>query len=992
MTMLSSPAYAQASIAGAVRDTSGAVLPGVTVEAASPALIEKTRTVVTDGTGQYRVENLRPGTYTVTYALAGFSTVKRDGIELTGNFTATVNAELRVGALEETVTVTGETPLVDVQGTTRQQVLDDAVIDTLPAGRANRGVYTLGVLIPGVSPGGRGQVQDVGGSSSGANGFSLVVHGSQTSDSRITQNGVSLGEMSGSGFFNLVGVNMAATKETTIDTSAVSAEQATGGVRINLIPKDGGNSYEGTFYGAFANQNMQGTNLTQALKDAGLVPATLRKTWDINPGFGGPLRKDKVWFYLAAMYDGNSTDAGIYRNLNANNPNVWTYAPDLSRPASNDLVWHDGQLRLTWQATPKHKLGLMWHEVSNCYCPNGISATTAPDGEGSSWVRFPVQRHVAGDWTAPITNRLLVEVAAVRGTHVQVNDPLRGTNPAMIAVTEQSTGLKYRSGDLGYRASRNQPLHMRSAVSYITGAHALKVGINHSSGWSAQHQFALNPITYRFNNGVPNELTQAAYPSDFRTNIDHDLGLFAQDKWTIQRFTASYGVRFDWFKVSYPVQRLGPTMFTPARDLTFPAQDSVSLRDLTPKLGAAYDLFGDGKTALKVTLNKYLKGMGTSELAAASNPVNTIVTQTTRAWNDANRNFIPDCDLTLPAANGECGAMAAQDFGTTRPGAATDPDLLAGWGKRFYNWEFSTSIQHELFPRVSVDVGYFRRWNGNFIVTDNTLVDPSDYTQFGITAPVDPRLPGGGGYALTGLYDVNPNKFGQSRNFVTFGDNYGKMTDHWNGVDGIVNARPRNGLLVQGGFSSGRRAVDFCNVIAKLPEVLFGGFSSPFPISALATVGYEGARGTITPAQFCHQSSGFLTQVKALTSYTIPKVDVLVSAALQNLPGPSIRALYTATNAVVSPALGRNLSGNTANLTVAVVSPDSMYGDRINQLDLRFGKVLRFNRTRTTVSLDLYNALNANSALTLNERFAVWQRPTAILPARLAKLGVQFEF
>jgi hypothetical protein len=220
------------------------------------------------------------------------------------------------------------------------------------------------------------------------------------------------------------------------------------------------------------------------------------------------------------------------------------------------------------------------------------------------------------------------------------------------------------------------------------------------------------------------------------------------------------------------------------------------------------------------------------------------------------------------------------------------------------------------------------------------------------------------------------------------------MTDHWNGVDVIVNARPRNDMFFQGGVSSGRRVTDFCDVIPKLPEATFG-LAEPFPISALHNVGFggrDGRTGVITPAQFCHQSTGFLTQVKGLGSYTIPRVDVLISAGFQNVPGAKLNALYTATNAEVAPRLGRNLSGNTANVTVNIVSPDSMYGDRINQLDLRLGKVLRFNRTRTTVSLDLYNTFNASAPLTINAAFAAWQRPTAILPARLAKLGVQFEF
>src|SRR5882672_893195 len=159
MSLVPTAAFAQATIAGVVKDTSGAVLPGVTVEAASPALIEKVRTAVSDGTGQFQIVNLVPGTYTVTFTLGGFNTVKREGVVLSGSFTAKVDAEMRVGALEETITVTGETPIVDVQNTKRQRVIDREIIDNIPTSRT---AYDLASLIPGVSRGGLTN-QDVGG-------------------------------------------------------------------------------------------------------------------------------------------------------------------------------------------------------------------------------------------------------------------------------------------------------------------------------------------------------------------------------------------------------------------------------------------------------------------------------------------------------------------------------------------------------------------------------------------------------------------------------------------------------------------------------------------------------------------------------------------------------------------------------------------------------------------------------------------------------------
>lgn len=357
-----------------------------------------------------------------------------------------------------------------------------------------------------------------------------------------------------------------------------------------------------------------------------------------------------------------------------------------------------------------------------------------------------------------------------------------------------------------------------------------------------------------------------------------------------------------------------------------------------------------------------------------------MVTSTTRSFNDANRNFVADCDLTSPLSNGECGRMANTDFGTVRSVLDYDSDLLSGWGKRTYNWQFSAGVQHEVLPRVSLGVDYWRTWFGNFVVVDHRSFDASDFDTFSITAPRDPRLPGGGGYVISGLADVKPAAFGRpASGFVTTADKFGKMIEHWNGVDFTFNARPRPGVLLQGGTSTQRQTTDNCEVVTHVA-------AEPPPDRG-------GALPTYNPSQlFCRVQGTFLTQLKLLGSFTIPRIDVRVSASLQNLPGPEILAEFTATNAIVSPSLGRPLAGGASNVTVPLVEPRSMYGERMNQLDLRFGKILRLGRTRANVGFDLYNALNSSAVLALNDAFASWQRPTEILNARFAKVVFQLEF
>ena len=257
---LPSTVFAQAGLAGNVKDSSGAVLPGVTVEAASPALIEKTRSVVTDGSGNYKIENIRPGTYSVTFTLPGFNTVKRDGIELAGSFVATVNADMKVGAIEETITVTGETPIVDIQSTARQQVLNKDVIEAIPTGRS---YSALGVLLPGVN----NSEKDVGGQNGGGMA-TLTVHGSTGGDQRVLQNGLNVMTLQ-TGGGNIGGMipNQSGAQEVAVDTDAASAERQTGGVAINYIQRDGGNTFKSYSFFTYSNENLSSDNLSDRIKN-----------------------------------------------------------------------------------------------------------------------------------------------------------------------------------------------------------------------------------------------------------------------------------------------------------------------------------------------------------------------------------------------------------------------------------------------------------------------------------------------------------------------------------------------------------------------------------------------------------------------------------------------------------------------------------------------------------------------------------------------------
>jgi hypothetical protein len=984
--LLPSAAYAQAFIVGVVKDSSGAVLPGVTVEAASPALIEKTRSVVTDGGGQYRVENLRPGTYSVTFTLAGFNTVKREGIELTGTFTASVNAELRVGALTETIVVTGETPIVDVQSTTRQQVLDHELISTIPTSRNSS---RMAALLPSVVT----TDQDVGGlvGESGASAGGLTVHGN--TDVRTEVNGASLHSSQGNG--GTGAGNIAAFQEVVVDTSGISAEQTEGGVRVNLIPREGSNKFAGDIFTAFASTSMQSDNLTQDLKDRGLGTSNkLKKYYDFNPSFGGPIVRDRLWFQGTVRGNVARSYAPVFFNKNAGNPNSWIYEPDLARgSATNDSLWGSWNARVTTQATPKNKLALAIDWTDICDCPRGIVASMSPESGVGNYVTQTPELVTIGEWTAPLTNHLLLEAGFLDHRHGAASrpavNPYFTTDPGPVklnGVVDQALGLTYRAfvGTTGNTTGSIDLGHL--TLSYITGAHAFKAGFNVGTTSRNRLNYSIDsPMSFRFNAGVPNQLTLNASPFLVSSKVGADDGLFVQDKWTKRRVTVTAGLRYAYFKDSFPETVIGPAQFVPTRNLTLPATDGASWQDLLPRAGVAIDVFGNGKTSLKLSANKYLAFLGlvnsggtfTTDLAPASRLVNS----TTRSWTDRNGNFVPDCNLLNPAAQtvtgGDiCGAMSNPDFGGTRPGTVYDPATLSGWGKRDYNWQFSAGVQQEIMPRVSVEVGYFRTVFGNFIVTDNRSVSGADFDTFSITAPVDPRLPGGGGQTISGLYDLKPASFGRiTDNFLTFSDNFGTQIKHFNGVDVSINARARSGLTLQGGTSTGRTTADNCDIVKQVPE---------------ATLTASSAIAANLP--YCHVQGSFLTQGKFIATYLVPRIGVEVSGTLQNRPGPEIAATYTATNAVVSPSLGRSLSGGAANISVNIVTPGTLYGQRMNEIDLRIGKIVKFGRNRLNASVDLYNAMNSNPVLTQNNAFATWQVPQSILNPRFAKFVVQLDF
>ena len=384
LVLVPATAWAQGAITGVVKDASGAVLPGVTVEAASPVLIEKVRSVVSDDTGQYRIVDLRPGSYVVTFSLAGFNQFKREGIELSGDFVATVNAEMKVGSLQETITVTGESPIVDVQSTRVQTIIDRDTLTAIPSSRGATGIQSL---IPGMSSNG-----DAGGITGGSGGMAGFIHGARASDSRTLHDGINTGWAGANS--NAAVSNVAGAQEVALTTSGGLGEAETGGVSLNIIPRDGGNSFSGTLYMSGANSSMQGSNYTEALRTAGLrSPQELKKVFDFNPMGGGRIVRDKLWFYLTYReVTAENTVPGMFFNKNAGNPTKWLVDFDTNRPAFVDSVTRNAIARLTWQVSPRNKVAMSHSEqYDRQNKTGGGTATRTPEAQG---MRYYTPGHI----------------------------------------------------------------------------------------------------------------------------------------------------------------------------------------------------------------------------------------------------------------------------------------------------------------------------------------------------------------------------------------------------------------------------------------------------------------------------------------------------------------------------------------------------------------------------------------------------------------------
>jgi len=1024
LALMSGSAYAQTALAGVVKDSSGAVLPGVTVEAASPVLLEKTRSAVTDGTGQYRIPDLLPGTYSVTFTLTGFSTVKREAVEVAGAGVISINADLRVGAVAETITVTGETPVVDIQTSTKKQVvLSSAVVEAIPA---SRGYGNVLATVPGI------QATGLDVSSAVSTNF-FTARGGRGNEGTVQIDGMNVGSAFNGGGVAGFGYPIGESSEIQVTIAGGLGETDRGGPAFNLIPKTGGNKFSGTGFLSAAGRWSQGNNLDDQLRAFGIadVPGLI-KNWDTNFALGGPIVKDRLWFFNNVRSYGNHQQIpGLYANKNAGDATKWTYAPDTSVLARSAAAKMIEAIRLTGQASAKNKVGFYLDYQQVCNGSAYAKGATQCRDRGDDWTALgslgagffgalaPESGNVWDDrekitqatWSSPASSKLLLEAGFSQFASRFGGMIPGGALTSFIPVQEQSTLGGVPVGNFTYRgwssAASNEQFHnvWRAAATYVTGAHSLKIGYQAAFQIQKNFQNEGQGLSYVFNTQVPIQFTlrDAPFWQSNRTRFD---AIYAQDQWTHNRLTLQGGIRYEHAWSWFPAGENGIVADNQfGTTFLFPETKGVTgYHDITPRMGAAYDVFGNGKTSLKVNVSKYLQAANNDAQYTIGNSAVTFQQTTNRSWTDSNNNRVVDCVLmnkvaeNNTAAGGDvCGAWTNLNFGNPFGATVVNPDTMHGWGIRPYDWQFSVSLQQEVAPRVSVELGYNRRIWGNHFFTDNRAIGPQDFDTATITAPSNALLANGGGYPVTFVTRNSRTALGATDNYYTFASDYGDTTTYWHGVDFTINARTRNGISFQGGTSTGRGVRDYCAVAQKLPELY-------------TTVGAVLANQQVGA---CAVTEPWLTTYRSSVTYIVPKIDVLLAGSIRSTPntqpstintfvatnGASVSANYNATSAILQGSnLGRALAPGLAFQTVDLTLPGQVYPNRVNSLDLRLAKVIRFNRYRANVGFDFYNLFNANTGTAFNQVYDVasngasWLRPTTVLNPRFARFNLTIDF
>jgi hypothetical protein len=784
-------------------------------------------------------------------------------------------------------------------------------------------------------------------------------------------------------------INNAFIQEMTYQTAGAGADVSPGGVRVNIVPRDGGNRFSGSFFGAWADGGWQSDNLTSELRSRGLNNVDrIVKVWDFNFGLGGPILRDKLWFYGSARHWGvHSPIAGTFEVPDGANVFDCQTGRITCDQGVDDQQIKSAVLRLTWQATPRNKISVYFDEIDK-YRGHGMGAGADARTASQIWTS-PLYNDAVLKWTSPLTSQLLLEAGFSMNyeQYVIVNQPgineERGTpgwyaRPSKFDIARSTLWGGIGGGQGGRYPDR---YNIAASGSYVTGTHNIKAGFQWNWGPYENTRDTNADLQQRYSNGVPTQVLVYNTPLRLLDRLAADVGIYAQDSWTIDRLTLNYGVRWEYLKSEVAAQESPAGRFIGARKF-----DPIPMpvwKDLAPRFGVIYDLFGNAKTAIKFGFNRYNESR-TTFFANRYNPLQLL--SATLSWSDINGDDIAQGERGCVYLTPGCEINFAQlpsTFGTPRLNTV-DPDF-----RRTYNLETTAGIQHELFPRVSVSANWYRRSFHRLRVTDNLLRTMDDYTPFNIFHPIT-------GAPFT-VYDVTAAALARIENYDTNSDGRKHV---YNAFDLTINARLPRGATLFGGFVTERNLRSICdepddpnmllhcddwqNDIPYRPQLkLSGSYPLPWGMSVSGTWQDLAGRplGLTTTAGNRISGPGYGdTGSPVGTNWFLQRT----SRYPANCPAPC------PAGQLVFPAGALTL--RSASLTVPLVAPGTEFLPRLRQFDFSLAKSFGVSRTRLQAQVDIFNAFNINTETqyrSTNYDTAAYLLPASVIQGRMIRLGVQ---
>jgi len=917
------------SITGNVTDASGAVLPGVSITLSGDRLIGGPQTQVSDTSGTYRFDRLVPGTYGVKFELQGFRTIDQPNVRINAAFVATIGAKMEVGAVSETITVTGESPTVDVRSNVQQTVMSQEILEGIPTGRDP---WSLAKLIPGVQV----ATYDVGGTQS-MQQSGMSAHGSSGNDVSYNIDGATVNWPGGGGGATMIYYDQGMFEEVNYMTSSIPAETMAGGISINMVTKDGGNVWKGNARYNFSNDSLQGENWAETQKlNTNFRGNPTKKTYDLNISGGGAIVQNRVWV--------NGTIRRWIVNKLVSNLN-----PDGTQALDdNTLKNYSGKVVAQVSANNKLTAGYFWNDKIRGHRRDG--SNRIPDIASVHQIN-PVQTTQA-KYTG-IKDRLVFESNFSIMDGVTWYTYQKDTPPDAIRKIDNTLAEVFFASDREDRQP-NSRTQFDNVVSFgksgMGGEHLFKAGGNWARLYYESQYSVKGDHHLVYNNNVPTSVTQFNTPVNPK-NVATVLGLFFQDAWSMNRLTLNLGARWDKYVGTLPEQaNPGGRFIGPVSQ---PEKEIINQSKGVWRLGAAYDLTGSGRTAVKASYSRYALQVGIDRVTNL-NPLS---------------NGSRSCPWTDPNGDGK--------FQESEVNVAQCSAFGGGVNTRYADgirWPFSdevtAGVETQMPGGVRVGVMFYHRTNRDQFGERNLAVPTSTYTQRAITIPNGP----GGGPGNTNLQPTTATVFNLAPNLTSaqqiLRENQPYLDTDYKGIEFTATKRFTQKWQMQTGFTIGSNK---------------GGINSATGQSATADLNDPNL--TQFPNGIVGNDSE--TAFRLSGSFILPGNVTIAGSMIANNGYPYVTT-YNLTRAL---AAQQGITLTRASQTIILSERGDERYRNVVMADVRLSRSFRFGSRSFSPQIDFFNITNADTATSHTVGVgANYLVPTEILAPRIIRVGFSFNF